>query len=155
MIVVSIIAILALIALPNFSDKYVREQIIDSVKLADIAKAPIALQWARSGTMPTDNGAAGLPPAVMVVNNNISSVAVESGAIHITFGNHAHSAIQGKTLTLRPAVIDGSPIVPIAWICGFSEPPGNMSAKGINKTNIKVGYLPLNCRSTRPSSSSS
>ena len=102
MIVIAIIAILALIAVPNFSDKFVREQIIDAVKLADIAKAPIAPQWAPSGTMPVDNGAAGLPSAVMIVNNFISAVAVESGAIQITFGNHANPAIQGKVLSMRP-----------------------------------------------------
>lgn len=148
MIVIAIIAILALIALPNFSDSFVREQIIDSVKLADIAKTPVALQWATTGTMPLDNGAAGLPAAVMVVNNFISSVAVESGAIQVTFGNHANAAIQGKTLSLRPAVIDASTLVPVAWVCGFSEPPVNMSVKGLNKTDIAPGYLPLNCRAS-------
>ncbi len=155
MIVVAIVAILALIAVPNFSDKFVREQIIDSVKLADIAKTPIALQWAAAGTMPVDNGAAGLPPAVMIVNNYISSVAVESGAIQVTFGNHANPAIQGKTLSLRPGVIDGQPIVPVAWVCGFAEPPLNMAVKGLNKTNVAPIYLPFNCRSSGPASAPS
>ena len=155
MIVIAIIAILALIAVPSFTDKFVREQIVEAVKLADIAKTPIALQWAASGTLPLDNGAAGLPSSVMVVNNYISSVAVESGAIQITFGNHANSVIQGKILTLRPAVIDSSALVPVAWVCGFSEPPLNMSVKGLNKTNIPPIFLPLNCRSTGPASSAS
>ena len=148
MMVIAVIAILALIALPNFSDKFVRDQIIDAVKLADIAKTPVALQWALTGTMPVDNGAAGLPSAVMVVNNYISSVAVESGAIQITFGNHANAAIQGKILSLRPAVIESSNLVPVAWVCGFSEAPLNMVAKGLNKTDIATNYLPLNCRAS-------
>ncbi len=150
MIVVAIVAILALIAIPNFSDKFVREQIVESMKLADVAKAPIAVLWAASGTMPLDNGAAGLPPAAMIVNNFISSIAIESGAIQVTFGNHANPALQGKTLSLRPAVIQNAKIVPVAWVCGFSEPPVNMVVKGLNKTNIALGYLPLNCRSMAP-----
>jgi type IV pilus assembly protein PilA len=155
MIVVAIVAILALIAIPSFTDKIARGQIVESVKLADIAKLPIALQWAASGTMPIDNGAAGLPSAVMIVNNYISAVAVESGAIQITFGNHANPVLHGKVLSLRPAVIEGSPIVPVTWVCGFSEPPVNMVVKGLNKTNIAPLNLPSNCRSTGPASSSS
>jgi type IV pilus assembly protein PilA len=155
MVVVAILAVLALIAVPNFTDKFVREQIVDSVKLADIAKAPIAVQWAAAGTMPVDNGAAGLPPAVMIVNNYISAVAVESGAIQITFGNHANPALQGKTLSLRPGVIESSTLVPVAWVCGFSEPPVNMVVKGLNKTNIAPLFLPSNCRSLGSASSPS
>ena len=49
--------------------------------------------------MPVDNAAAGLPVADKIVNEYISSVAVESGAIQVTFGNRANIAIQGKVLT--------------------------------------------------------
>jgi type IV pilus assembly protein PilA len=73
-------------------------------------------------------------------------VALEAGAIHITFGNRANGALQGKMLTLRPAVVDDAPIVPIAWVCGLAPVPGNMSAKGANRTNIPANYLPLKCR---------
>jgi hypothetical protein len=50
--------------------------------------------------MPLDNVGAGLPAADKIVNDYISSVAVESGAIQVTFGNHANVAVQGKVLTL-------------------------------------------------------
>ncbi len=148
MIVIAIIVILALIALPGVPDKFVRDQIVDAVKLADIAKAPVALQWATTSTMPVDNAAAGLPDASLVVNNYISSVAVESGAIQITFGNHANANIRGKMLTFRPGVVPSSPIVPIAWVCGNAEPPVNMTAMGLNKTNLALKFLPINCRSS-------
>ena len=108
MVVIAIIAILALHRPARLPDKFVRDQIVDAVKLADIAKAPIAAAWAAAGTLPVDNAAAGLPPADMIVNNYISSVAVESGAIQITFGNRANANIHGKMLTLRPAVVEGT-----------------------------------------------
>jgi type IV pilus assembly protein PilA len=148
MIVIAIIVILALIALPGVPDKFVRDQIVDAVKVADIAKVPVALLWATTATMPVNNAAAGLPAADQIVNNYISSVAVESGAIQITFGNHANGNIRGKMLTLRPGVIPSSPIVPVAWVCGNAEAPGNMTAMGLNKTNLALKYLPLNCRSS-------
>lgn len=153
MIVIAIIVILALIALPGVPDKFVRDQIVDAVKLADVAKAPVAVQWAATATMPVDNAAAGLPDANLVVNNYISSVSVESGAIQITFGNHANANIRGKMLTFRPGVIPSSPIVPIAWVCGNAEPPVNMTAMGLNKTSLALKFLPINCRSSGPPTS--
>jgi type IV pilus assembly protein PilA len=148
MIVIGIIVILALIALPGVPDKFVRDQIVDAVKLADIAKLPVALTWATTATMPVDNAAAGLPPAGSIVNNYISSVSVESGAIQVTFGNSANANIRGKILSFRPAVIEASQIVPVAWVCGNAAPPVPMTVRGLNKTDVALKYLPINCRSS-------
>lgn len=146
MIVVAIVVILALVALPGIPDKFVRDQIVDAVKLTEIAKVPVALSWAVGARLPVNNAEAGLPAADKIVNNYISSVAVESGAIQVTFGNQANANIRGKTLTLRPGVVESAPIVPVAWICGNAETPGKMTAKGLNKTNVPLKYLPINCR---------
>ena len=152
MIVVAVIAILALIALPGIPARAVRDQVIDAVRLADVAKTPVALSWAAAARLPVDNAAAGLPVADKIVNNYVSSVAVESGAIQLTFGNRANARIHGKTLTLRPGVIEDAPIVPVTWVCGSAEPPTRMTAKGLNKTNLPLEYLPLNCRAMGPGS---
>ena len=152
MVVIGVIAILALIAAPNISDKIVRDQIVDAVRLADIAKTPVALLWATTATLPVDNAAAGLPAADSIVNNYISAVAVESGAIQVTFGNRANGNIRGKMLSFRPGVVEAAPIVPVAWVCGNAEPPGRMSVRGLNKTNIALKYLPLNCHSNNAAS---
>src|SRR3982751_2312498 len=146
MIVIGIIAILALIALPGVPDKLIRDRIVESLKLTDIVKAPVAATWARAAMMPLDNVGAGLPVADKIVNDYISSVAVESGAIQVTFGNQANGAIHGKVLSLRPGVIDDAKIVPITWVCGDADPPNKMTARGLNKTTVPVRYLPLPCR---------
>ena len=146
MIVIGIVAILALVALPGIPDKVVRDQIIDAVKLADIAKAPVAAMWATSAKLPVNNDDAKLPPAERIVNNYITSVAVESGAIQVTFGNQANPGIRGKTLTLRPGVVEDAPIVPVTWVCGNASPPTPMVARGLNKTSVPLKFLPLNCR---------
>ena len=150
MIVIAIIVILALIALPGVPDKLIRDRISEAIKLADIVKPPIATAWSTTGQLPVDNAAAAMPVADKIVNDMISSVAVESGAIQITFGNKAHAAIQGKVLTLRPGVVDDAPIVPISWVCGDAEPPNKMTARGLNKTSVPARYLPLACRSQAP-----
>jgi type IV pilus assembly protein PilA len=146
MVVVAIIVILALIALPGIPDKVIRDRIVESVKLVDIVKPPIAAAWATTGKLPVDNAAAGLPAADKIVNEYISSVAVESGAIQVTFGNRANGAIQGKVLSLRPGVVEDARIVPVSWVCGHAEPPGKMTAHGLDKTDLPIRYLPLNCR---------
>jgi len=146
MIVLAIIVILALVAMPSMQDKLVRDQIVESSTLAEIAKTPIAGAWSATRTLPSDNAAAGLPPADKIVSNLVSSVLIEGGAIHLTFGNRANAAIRGKVLSLRPAVVDDAQVVPVAWVCGFAPAPEKMSVKGNDKTNLAKNFLPLNCR---------
>lgn len=146
MVVVAIIAILALIALPNGQDKFIRTQINEALPLADIAKTPIAAHWAAAHALLPDNASAGLPTSDKVVNNFIRDLTIQDGAIHITFGNRANALIKDKILTLRPAVIDDAPIVPVTWVCGNAAAPEKMLIKGENRTNIPTNFLPLACR---------
>lgn len=146
MVVVGIVAILALMMIPAYQDRFIRNQIIEALPLADIAKAPISASWAAARALPADNAAAGLPVPDKVVNNHVSALQVEGGAIHITFGNRASNAIRGKVLSLRAAIVADAPIVPVAWVCGLAMVPGNMTAQGENRTNVPPSYLPLNCR---------
>jgi type IV pilus assembly protein PilA len=71
---------------------------------------------------------------------------VQNGAIHMTFGNKAHPKIKGKILSFRPAVIEESQIVPVAWVCGNAKAPEKMTLKGENKTNVADEYLPHLCK---------
>ena len=180
MVVVGVVAVLALMLVPAYTDRLVREQVnealpladrtriaseillrsrrrlwlpvehplltSENVTLADIAKRPVALAWAAAQAMPADNAAAGLPVREKIVSDLVSAVAVESGAIHITFGNRANNLIKGKVLTLRPAVVEDAPIVPVTWLCGFAAVPEKMAVRGANRTDIPKGYLPVKCR---------
>ncbi|MDO8653423.1 MAG: pilin [Undibacterium sp.] len=146
MVIVAIIGILASIALPSYLFKVIREQIEAALPLAEIAKAPVALSWLATQTFPPDNAAAGLPPADKIVNNFVSAVAVQDGAIHITFGNRASSSLMGKVLSLRPAVVEDAPMVPVTWVCAGAEAPDKMTVKGIDKTTVALANLPFICR---------
>ena len=146
MVVVAIIAILAMIAIPSSMGRIVKEQVIAAMPLADIAKEPIAAAWKASKTLPVDNAEAGLPTPEKVVSNFVSSLKVQDGVIHMTFGNKSHPQIKGKILSIRPAVIEESQVVPIAWVCGNAKAPEQMTIKGENKTNVLADYLPLACR---------
>jgi type IV pilus assembly protein PilA len=146
MVALGVVAILALMTVPSYLEKAVREQVAEALPLADIAKAPVAAAWALALPLPVDNAAAGLPPAEKIVNNYVSSLAIQAGAIHITFGNRASNAIKGKVLTLRPAVVEDALVVPVTWVCGYAAPPEKMTARGTNATNVPKLLLPLACR---------
>jgi type IV pilus assembly protein PilA len=144
--VIAVIAILSLLALPSYFDRIAREQILAALPLADVAKKPIGEIWAAFQTMPEDNAAAGVPAANKIVNNYVSGLTVQDGAIHLQFGNRAAKALAGKVLTLRPAVVEDEPKVPVTWVCGHAGGPAQMKVLGANRTDIPNEYMPLECR---------
>jgi type IV pilus assembly protein PilA len=146
LVVIAIVAILATLAIPSYLDKIVRDQIGEALPLADIAKDPLAASWAALQSFPPDNAAAGLPAPDKIVNNYVSSVLVRNGAIDLTFGNRANGVIKGRVLTLRAAVVEDAPIVPVTWVCGYAKAPEKMTLKSADSTTIDARYLPLKCR---------
>jgi type IV pilus assembly protein PilA len=52
----------------------------------------------------------------------------------------------GKKLTLRPAIVEGYPAVPLAWVCGNAGTPGKMKVAGDNETTLPNPHLPIDCR---------
>ena len=146
MVVVGIVAMLALMTIPSLVEKTIRDQVGEALPIADVAKPPIALSWAAAQAMPANNAAAGLPAADKIVGNYVSSMTIDDGAIDIVFGNRVNGSLKGKVLTIRPAVVADSPVVPIAWVCGNATVPGKMTVKGVNRTDVPLLYLPLSCR---------
>lgn len=146
MVVLGIVAILALMMIPAAIDRIVRNQIAEALPLAEVATKPIDTAWRLLRVLPPDNASLGLPVPEKVVSNYISALAVHNGAVHLSFGNRAHRQIQGKVLSLRPAIVADAPVVPIAWVCGYAAAPGNMTVQGENRTNVPAGYLPAQCR---------
>jgi type IV pilus assembly protein PilA len=145
-VVLGVIATLALMTLPSLMEKTVRDQVAEALPIAEVAKLPVALSWAATQAMPANNAAAGLPLADKIVGNYVTSVAVDDGAINITFGNRVNGTLKGKILSLRPAVVADSPVVPVAWVCGNATVPDKMTVKGVNRTDVPASYLPLSCR---------
>jgi type IV pilus assembly protein PilA len=151
-VALAIAALLASMAIPGMTNGIVRKQIVDAVPLADLAKNAVALSWSVTQTLPGDNNKAGIPAPEKIVNNYISAVTVENGAVNITFGNSVNSTIAGKILTFRPAVEPDTPVVPVAWVCAGAAVPGGMTVMGDDKTNVPVALLPYNCTGNGKSS---
>ena len=146
MIVISIIGILATMAVPSYQDRVMRAQVTEGLALAQFAQQAVQAQYTRSHAMPADNAAAGLPPADRIVGNYITSLAVRDGTIVLTYGNLSNRHLEGRKLALRPATVDGYPQVPIAWVCGTAGVPGRMQVHGADQTTLSDVQLPLDCR---------
>jgi len=146
MIVVSIMAVLATLAVPSYQDRVIRTQVGEGIGLAEFVRQSVQAHYNRTRRMPKDNAAAGLPEPKFIVGNYVSEISVVEGVITITFGNRSNRHLSGKKLSLRPAVVEGHPIVPIAWVCGGASVPERMKVLGENDTTLPGPHLPVDCR---------
>ena len=145
--VMAVIAILALIAVPSFLDRNVRLQVQEGMQLAEIAEKAVGVSYLKEGELPASNEAAKLPPKEKIVSNYVSEVSVDAGAVTITFGNNVNSAVAGKRLTRRPAIVKDTPTIPVSWLCNNAPVPKEMTVMGENRTDIPNKWLPVECRS--------
>ena len=144
--VVAVMAILALMAIPSLQDQALKGQVKEGMALADVAKKGVQAVYSLTGEMPRNNEAAALPPGNKIVSTLVKEVSVKDGAITLVFGNNAHKGLDGKKLTLRPAVVPGEGAVPISWVCANARVPKEMEAKGRDETDIQMSWLPVDCR---------
>ncbi|MBU2713526.1 pilin [Zooshikella harenae] len=146
MIVVSIIGILASVALPAYQVYVQRSEVVEALSMAGTIRENITRYYVEHLEFPLNNEMAGIPKPNYIIGNRITGVVVESGAIHVTLGNKASKPLQGKVLSFRPAVVKESPKSPIAWLCGYDEAVTGMEAIGNNKTDLAKEFLPSVCR---------
>ena len=146
MIVIAILGILSVIAVPTYQDRVIRVQVSEGINLAEFVKQSVQSYYTKNHRFPADNVSAGLPEGGLIVGNYVAGMQVEQGAVVITYGNRVNRFIANKKLTLRPAIVEGHPIVPIAWICGNATVPGKMQVHGQNATDIPSPHLPIDCR---------
>jgi len=146
LLVLAVLAVLATMAFPSLRDTAIRKQVKEGLALADLARQGVQVAWTGKGEMPADNAAAGIPPRDKIIGNVVKDVNVDGGAVTLTYGNNASKALDGKRVTLRPAIVVDQPLVPIAWICHDLPVPNGMEIRGRDETDIPPSQLPLECR---------
>lgn len=145
MIVVAIIGILAAVALPAYQGYVLKAHMVEPISYSGNLKSAITEYYVEHLDFPKTNADAGVPAADKLITSKIAGVEIVDGAFHILVGNKAPKPLQGKTLTFRPVVVDGSPTSPISWLCGYAKPVAGMTAIGVNKTDVDTTFLPGEC----------
>lgn len=146
MIVVSIIGILAGVAIPSYQSYTARAQVAEALQIAGELKSYVADQYRHSGVFPANNGAAGVPEPDKLLGNYVKRIELENGAFHIHLGNKIRDGLDGKIISIRPIVVTGSPASPFSWVCGHSPAPDGMEAVGVDRTDVDKAMLPPPCR---------
>ena len=151
MIVVTIIGILAAVAIPAYQDQTIRAQVAEGLSLAASAKAAVSEAYLSTGAWPSDNAAADLAPATGFTSRYVESVGISAGGvITVTYGGQTNPVLQGRTLALTPA---GGPNGDVAWLCGASTlaglsgfTVGSGATTPMDGGSVPPKYRPANCR---------
>jgi uncharacterized RDD family membrane protein YckC/Tfp pilus assembly major pilin PilA len=141
---VPVAGILAAIAIPAYADYTIRAQVTQGLNLAAGVKAEVADRLAGTqGPIAATLAGIRIDP---VSDTYVASLALESGAIVILYGNQARPGLKGETLALTPARDGAGQLV---WICGRHRPEpgldlGNPDPASL--TSLAPKYMPSACR---------
>lgn len=129
MIVVTIIGILAAVAIPAYQSYTIRAQISEGLTLASAAKVAVGEYFMNYGDWPDKNDDAGLADKHDILGKYTEHIEVKNNVIEIKFAYDAHASIFNQKIELTVTNKDGS----ISWTC-------------TSDGKIKPKYLPVACR---------
>ena len=147
MITVSVIGILAAVAIPNYSIYIYRAKISEGINTAPYFGKLIAEFYAHNGYFPRDNASLGLPDPQALSSHYLQQIEIENGAIHLSYKtDEINSKLTQAILSFRPAIVANAANSVIVWQCAYNTPPTGLTAYGQNKTSLPAEYLPLVCQ---------
>lgn len=144
MIVVTIIGILASIAIPAYQRYTIRAQVSEGLNLMDAMKTKVVEAFYNSGAAPADRVAIGLgsDPAD-TQGNYVIAVDIEDGVITATYGNQSSATVRNLTVSLTPYETANFGVV---WRCGHAPAPAGLvemgTANGVNPAIFKPSTVP-------------
>jgi type IV pilus assembly protein PilA len=142
-----VIGILAIAAVPAYRDYAIHAQIAEGLKLAAPHKAAVVAAWESSGHDFSGIYSESTGSDLEKRGKYVTSVDIVAGAIVITYGGAADSALQRRTLTIVPA-LDASAHV-VEWQCGRGAAPAGFESifeQPGRLTDVPDAYLPSDCR---------
>jgi type IV pilus assembly protein PilA len=133
MIVVAIIGILAAVAIPAYQDYTIKAKIGAALGSVSSIKTAVGVCAQENGGVldNCDSGSSGIiAQADFVDTKEVSDVVVADGEITITMANGIHGDVDGKTITMTPAVNGAT----VAWTNATTITQA-AAADAVTKTN--------------------
>ncbi len=129
MTVISIIGILAAIAIPNFIEYRNKAFLCEGYALFDSAKKNVSEFYEHTGRLPDNNAEAGLSAPENIKGKQVEKVTVSKGVIVVKFyedtrvpDNSCDEDNSEKTITYRPVIAESNPTGPLFWLWRNSKP---------------------------------
>jgi len=137
--VVAIIAILAAIAIPQFSAYRQRAFNLEANVLGGDIRKDIQEFYDHAGRFPKDNAEAGLPAPQHLRGKFVESITVENGAFDIRHDKNAQTTYE--VVSVRPTVRTGDPTAQVLWLWGeYDKVAQGYREIGQNRTKKRTGY---------------
>jgi len=149
MLVISIIGILAAVAIPAYTDYLRRAKVAESLQLITGIKKNIADYYAWHGEIPADNQALNLPAPAQLRGNYTKSIEIKQGSLHIQYfdadrlGHATEEAVLSLRLSLPKQQLTAQTLI---WVCGYAQPLPDFAMVDENRTNLNPAYLPDTCQ---------
>lgn len=122
LISISIVGILATLALPAYHDYVKRTHVFEGIKIASAAKFSIYEYYYWNNQFPVDNAAADLPAPEFIQGNSLKSLHVENGIIKLTYNEKVED---NATILMVPSIAQGS----LVWNCNQGTVNWNLRPK--------------------------
>lgn len=116
MMAIAIIAVLAAIAIPTYTNTIKRAYVADGLSLSSSVKFAVYEYFYFQDQWPTDNDAANLETANAITSQAVKSITVSNGDIIIMYNRRV---LDNATIILSPSVSGGT----ISWDCTTGTVP--------------------------------
>lgn len=121
MLVVSIIGILAAVAVPAYADYIARARVAEGLELMAPVQRSVAEYYDRWGALPEDNQAAGLPAPELIRGNGVTGIQVMQGMVLVRFADlYNKKSSPAQYLAVRPAINASQPTAALTWVCQYA-----------------------------------
>lgn len=133
LVVISIIAILAAIAIPQFSAYREKAFTVEGYVLGNEVRKDVQEFYDHTGRFPGNNREAGVAEPALLRGSHVESITVRHGAIDIAYFTN-FSRGRYTILSARPAVAKVDSTAPLIWVWGNEKPLDGYAAIGENRT---------------------
>ncbi len=114
-VVISIIGILAAIAIPQFSVYRDRAYRGEGYSLGSAFREEVCKYYDATGVLPKDNDDLGLPRPESIRGKYVAAVSIHNGEVTLRYNDKMKSAIAGKIVRVIPHVNPDYPTGPLEW----------------------------------------